>query len=301
MLVLALLLLAGIIGIKGWKAWKGHNVWAQTGRVECEQCLQDLAYVPGSKDPLQALDLYLPHRQKSGLLPLIIWIHGGAWLSGDKTYSPAQFLLDRGYAVASLNYRLSDRHSFPAQIYDCKAAVRYLRYLSDKYNLDPQRFGVWGHSAGGHLAALLGTSCDVKEMEGDLGYNNYSSRVQAVADWCGPSDLVTIASQAPPKCKIDFKSPDNPVARLLGSDQSHAAYFAASPVKYVRKDNPPFLILHGQIDDIVPVEQARELYRLLKNAGVPVTCHIAPGDGHGLGKSEFYAEAGDFFDQHLKK
>jgi acetyl esterase/lipase len=296
LIMLSLLLLAGLVGFRGFRAWK-----SMAGPVDCAQWLKNLQYVPASTDPFQSLDLYLPRKPQSELAPLVVWIHGGAWVGGDKNYAPAQFLLSRGYAVASLNYRLADKHPHPAQIFDCKAAIRFLRAHAREYKLDPERFGVWGQSAGGHLVALLGTSGDIKELEGNLGNNNYSSRVQAVADWCGPTDLLSIASQAPPNCRIDFKSPTNPVAVLMGANKSTEACLSASPIKYVRKDNPPFLILHAEDDDIVPVGQSKELGRALKEVAVPVLCHIAPEGGHGLGKKEFIDETVDFFDKYLKK
>jgi len=135
----------------------------------------------------QKLDLYLPKAEKK--LPLIIWIHGGAWLAGSKTDGVPLNYLAEGYAVASINYRLSQHAIFPAQIEDCKAAVRYLRANAQKYNLDPNCFGAWGPSAGGHLVALLGTAGDVNEF--DTGKNlAVSSRVQAVVDYFGPTDLL---------------------------------------------------------------------------------------------------------------
>src|SRR4029077_7199543 len=125
------------------------------------------------------LDLYLP-KSADGPLPLVVWVHGGAWRAGSKEQTPALFLLTRGYAVASINYRLSQHARFPAQIEDCKAAIRWLRAHAEEYNLAPDHFGAWGASAGGPLVALLGTSGDVKELEGHEGPPDESSRVQAV-------------------------------------------------------------------------------------------------------------------------
>ncbi|MBN2000034.1 alpha/beta hydrolase, partial [candidate division KSB1 bacterium] len=133
------------------------------------------------------LDLYIPAAE--GPLPLVIWIHGGAWRAGDKNVTPAVPLLtDHGFAVASISYRFSQHAIFPAQLHDCKAAVRWLRAHANKYHLDPLRFGVWGASAGGHLAAMLGTTGDEGTLEGKVGRKRGSSRVQAVCDWFGPTD-----------------------------------------------------------------------------------------------------------------
>ena len=134
------------------------------------------------------LDLYRPEKI-SGPLPVIIWIHGGGWNRGRKERCPAVALVDDGFAVASVDYRLSSVAPFPAQIQDCKAAVRWLRANASTYHLDPDNVGVWGNSAGGHLAALLGTSGGVSELEGDGDNMQYSSRVQAVCDVAGPVDL----------------------------------------------------------------------------------------------------------------
>lgn len=247
------------------------------------------------------MDLYVPRKAKHQPYPVIVWIHGGAWMSGDKNHPPAKAILERGYALASLNYRLSPQETFPAQIYDCKAAIRYLRAHAGEYKLDPDRIGVWGASAGGHLAALLGTSGDVKELEGELGNNEMSSRVQAVVEWAGPSDLLSLPSQSGPNSKINFKSENNPVAGLMGKEHGSANdYLKASPVHYVSADDPPFLIIHAQNDDVVPVGQAKELEAALSKVHVQLQCRICHSGGHALSKPEFVNETMDFFDKHLR-
>src|SRR3954465_965676 len=149
---------------------------------------RDLEYVRGGHER-QRLDLYVPEKA-DGPLPVIVWVHGGAWLGGSKEGGgPALPFVRRGYAVASVNYRLSQHARFPAQIEDCKAAIRWLRANAKTYKLDPDRFGAWGASAGVHLVALLGTSGDVKDLGGDGGTTGQSSRVQAVVDWFGPTDV----------------------------------------------------------------------------------------------------------------
>lgn len=281
---------------------KAYKVWSKSKSVKDEvpaAVFRDLYYADGSKDPYQSLDIFIPRKPKSLPMPLIVWIHGGAWMAGDKNHPPIGPVLSRGYALASLNYRLSQQAPHPAQIHDCKASMRYIAANAKKYKIDMNRVGVWGHSAGGHLAALMGTSNNVKELEGNLGNESFSSSVQAAAEWAGPSDLASIASQAPANCKIDFKSPTNPVAGLLGPNQSLQAHLAASPVQYVDKDDPPFFILHAEDDDIVPVGQARELSEILKRFGVEHYCRIPERGGHALSKGEFIDETMDFFDKHL--
>ena len=151
---------------------------------------RDLVYAKTPQREL-ALDLYIPDGATKP--PLIVWVHGGAWRAGSKAKPPALWMLERGYAVASISYRLSQQAVFPAQIHDCKAAIRWLRAHASKYGYDAERIGAWGASAGGHLVALLGTSSGVKELEGDLGYNDQSSRVQAVVDYFGPTDVTAMS------------------------------------------------------------------------------------------------------------
>lgn len=295
LVVFALLFLVSVL------SFKVYRVWSKSAQKFSGQCIKDIEYVPGSGNPFQYMDIYIPDKPKSLPMPVIVWIHGGAWVAGDKNHPPAQFILERGYAVASLNYRLSNAALFPAQIHDCKAAIRFLRAHAGEYKIDPERIGVWGHSAGGHLAALLAASGNVNELEGELGNNKFSSRIQAAAEWAGPSDLFSVASQAGPECKIDFKSPTNPVALLLGPQAKEVDYLRASPVHFVTKDDPPVLILHAEDDDVVPVAQAKELCAALKKKQVLHLCHIADSGGHGLFKPEFIEETMDFFDKNLNK
>jgi acetyl esterase/lipase len=254
------------------------------------------------------MDLYLPKR--SGVAapaPVIVYVHGGAWLSGDRHDRLALPLVAQGgYAVASIEYRLSQVATFPAQIEDCKAAVRWLRAKSRLYDLDPAHIGAWGTSAGGHLAALLGTTGDVKELEGDEGNLIYSSRVQAVCDWFGPTDFLQIGQQAkhlPVPSAIDHDAPDSPEAKLIGGPikQNSDKAKAANPITYITKDDAPFLILHGDRDPLVPLAQSQLLDTALKAAGVESTLVIVQGAGHGFGGKENLQKVQEFFDKHLKK
>lgn len=260
--------------------------------------LRDLEYIPGGHKR-NKLDLYLPEQAKAyNPLPLIIWIHGGAWLEGSKDDCPATRFLGKGYAVASINYRLSQHAIFPTQIEDCKAAVRWLRANSDKYGIDAARIGVWGSSAGGHLAALLGTAGDVKEF--DKGENlNCSSRVQVVCDFFGPTDF-TKMSQFPGE--MDHDAPDSPESELIGGaiQQNKEKAQRANPITYVTKDDPPFLIVHGDKDPLVPHSQSQFLYEALKKAGVKVRFHTVKGAGHGFDNSQVDKMVDDFFNRHLE-
>ncbi len=258
--------------------------------------LRDLAYVANGH-PRQKLDLYLPKNATNA--PLIVWVHGGAWKQGDKDRTPAQIFVEEGYAVASINYRLSQHAVFPAQIEDCKAAIRWLRVHAKDHGYNPDRIAAWGSSAGGHLVALLGTSGDVKEF--DTGANpGVSSRVQAVVDFFGPTDF-TQMGKFPSTIKHD--APDSPESELIGGavQQNKAKAARANPITYVTADDPPFLILHGDKDSTVPLNQSELLEAALKKAGVDVAFHVVKGAGHGFGGPEINEKVRQFLAKHLKK
>lgn len=265
---------------------------------------RDLRY--GPHEERNVLDLYVP--KSDAPLPLIIWVHGGGWQNGSKNPgNPAMRLLTRGYAVAAINYRLSQHGVFPAQIEDCKAAIRFLRASAKKYHLDPEAFGVWGSSAGGHLVALLGTSGDVKELEGTIGdHDAVSSRVQAVCDFYGPTDLTRMAEQSKKKGRIDHDAPNSPESKLIGGpiQENKAKAAKANPIEYVSKDDPPFLIVHGDADPLVPLGQSEILLAALKKAGVKSELVVIKDGGHGgkgFATPETQEKVARFFDAHLRK
>ena len=235
---------------------------------EGTQAYRDVHY--GPHETRNVYDLYVPkpagEAKEAKPLPLVIWIHGGGWQNGGKGGGPATALLEQGFAVATINYRLSGDAIFPAQIHDCKAAVRHLRGKAKEYGIDPERFGVWGSSAGGHLVALVGTSGDVKELEGDVGdFTSVSSRVQAVCDWFGPTDLSKMGGR-----HDDAGSPESKL--IGGAMQEHLDRVAkANPITYVSADDPAFLIQHGDKDPVVPYNQSELLRDALEKAKVPVT------------------------------
>lgn len=230
----------------------------------------------------EVLDLFLPEQRDNKPLPLMIWIHGGAWLGGSHSNPPVLYLVKKGLAIASIEYRFSSHAKWPAQSYDCKAAIRFLRSNASKYGIDPDRFGVGGDSAGGHLAAFLGTSGDVPEMEGDLGVAGVSSRVQAVVDWFGPTDVTLMAQQSGPHSMIQHDAPNSPESLLLGGpvQEKHELAKTANPLTYVDKSDPPFLIMHGDNDQLVPRDQSVILAKALIDAGVEVTMQTIAGAGH---------------------
>jgi acetyl esterase/lipase len=236
--------------------------------LEGVQVLRNLEYVQGGHER-NRLDLYLPEKTARPL-PVILWIHGGGWVGGDKSNGPAFRFATKGYVVAAMNYRFSQHAIFPAQIQDCKAAVRWLRANARKYDLDADRIGAWGSSAGGHLVALLGTTAGVKEFEGPGGNADQSSRVQAVVDWFGPTDFLTVGTK-------DTRT------KLLGGDpqKNKERAIKASPLTYVSRDVAPFLIMHGDQDKTVPISQSETFADALKKAGADATFVIVKGGKHG--------------------
>jgi acetyl esterase/lipase len=254
----------------------------------------DVPYVEGGGKS-QSLDIFVPPGATKPM-PLVIWVHGGGWQQGDKAQSPAVGLLRWGYVVASINYRLTDEAIFPAQINDCKAAVRWLRAHAEEHHIDPDHIGAWGASAGGHLVALLGTAGDQKDLEGTGGNEKFPSNVQAVCDLFGPSDLAKV---------LDDTAANSALPKLLGGPLRQHLDDAkrASPITYVTKDDPPFLILHGTKDPLVNVRQSKWLDEALTKAGVESHLEILEGAGHG-GREFVTLENRkmvlSFFDKHLK-
>ena len=260
--------------------------------------LRDLEYARvGDKKLL--LDLYLPEKA-SAPLPAVVGIHGGGWANGSKAGGQGSWLARHGYAVAVINYRLSGEAIFPAQIEDCKAAVRWLRANANKYNLDPDRFGATGHSAGGHLVSLLASTGD----EFDKGeYLDFSSRIQAAVPSAGPTDFLQMDANAPKGARLKHDDSESPEARLIGGSiqENKEKVAKANPITYVSKDDPPFLIVHGDSDDVVPAHQAQLLHEALKKAGVETSLHLVKGAGHAAGGRKVNERIVAFFDKHLKK
>ncbi len=263
---------------------------------------RDIAYIENGHER-QKLDLYLPKLRGDKPLPIVVWVHGGGWRQGNRFPCPALFLTQHGYAVASIGYRLSDAAQFPAQIHDCKAAIRFLRSRHDVYHIDPQKIGVWGSSAGGHLVALLGTSGNSPELEGTLGTVSEASTVNAVCDYFGPTDLLKMAAQSDTNSRIDHDDPRSPESLLLGGpvQQQREVARLANPLTFVDREDPPFLIVHGDRDPLVPTEQSRMLAAALKTQGVDHELMIVSGGGHGpFREPEQLNKVRDFFDKSLQ-
>jgi len=252
------------------------------------------------------LNILRPKQIPEEPMPAIVYIHGGGWRGGTNNPAPNVIYARNGYFTAAVEYRLSGEAQFPAQIEDCKAAIRWLRANAEQLHIDPDRIGVWGGSAGGHLVALLGTSIGVKELEGTGGNPEQSTAVQCVLDLFGPSDLPAMVD-AP--SNIDRHSPNCPETLFLGGrieDKPEVAK-AAGPVTYVDGNEPPFLIFHGTRDMVVPYNQSEILYEALKKVDCDVTFVPVEGAGHGFRGNaitpsvrEIDAMKLEFFNKHLK-
>jgi acetyl esterase/lipase len=247
------------------------------------------------------LDLYLP-TNASGRLPLIVWIHGGGWHTSPTArddYLPGR-VVGRGYALASIDYRDSKTARFPAQVQDCKAAVRWLRAHAAEYGIDPDRVGVWGISAGGHLAAFMGLSGGEKEYEGDGGNAEFSSRVRAACDFCGPTDLFQLDTPETTNAAAALRQM---VEDFVGGKLEERRDLVAkvNPATHADPGDPPILILHGDADPLIAFKQSELLYQALMAAGVEVTLGVAKGGSHLFVGSEIDRTVDAFFDLHLKR
>jgi acetyl esterase/lipase len=270
---------------------KGQLPAALLEKIDIET---DVEYAKAGDVSLK-LDIYKPKAASSTPRPCVVWIHGGGWQGGNKSSGRGllpQFVAPGNYVGVSVGYRLTDVAAFPAQIHDCKAAIRYIRANAAKLGIDPDKIGVWGGSAGGHLVSLLGTSGDVKELEGNLGTTRVSSRVTCVVDYCGPSDF--------PYFELT-EGARVPITKLLGGLPKDTPEIAkqASPITYITKDDPPFLIVHGTADATVPFDQAVRFHDAQKKAGLDTTFIKIEGGGHGFGGPEITSRVAAFFDKHL--
>ena len=225
------------------------------------------------------LDLYMPADRESP--PLVVYVHGGAWRFGSRDSVSPIDLVERGYAIASVSFRLTPVAPLPAQVHDIKGAIRFLRANAERYGFDARHIGITGVSSGGHLAALVGLTNGSKEHEGDVGGNSgVSSDVQAIVSYFGASNLTTILAQSTPR-GIEIRTPA--LELLLGgavADKAELARFG-SPVFHVDAGDPPLLLLHGDQDPQMPINQAHELHGVAKQAGLVVAFEVVHGAGHG--------------------
>lgn len=251
------------------------------------------------------LDLYLPS-DRTRPAPLVVFVHGGAWRSGSKQRMPLTGLVRDGFAVASADYRLTPAARFPAQIHDLKAAIRFLRAKQDDYGYDAQRIAIAGTSAGGHLAVLVGVTNGHERLEGQVGEHlGESSDVQAIISFYGAGNLLTILRQSTPH-GLGVRIPA--LELLLGGQPEDRPELAglASPLSHVDKTDPALLLLHGDQDPQMPINQSHELYGKYKEYGLPVQFEVVHGAGHGGKKFREYYDGRHthllttFLDAHIK-
>lgn len=278
-----LLLPFGVAGAQPPKIEEHHDlVFAEPGGVKL---LVDVDVPAASEKP-----------------PLVMYFHGGGWQGGDRKHARLRWLLVRGYAVARVEYRMSHEAIFPAQIHDCKGVLRWLRAREEEFGYDAERVVVAGSSAGGHLAALMGTSGGVDELEGNVGGNlDQSSRVQGVVDYYGPTDFLLRAKNQPAKTD----DPKGSVYKLLGGSVSKKQSLAtlASPATHVTKDDPPLLMFHGEDDRVVYLSQSQRLRSAYEKIGLHAQLQVIPKAGHGWkppsdGEYELVLE---FLAKHLRR
>jgi acetyl esterase/lipase len=257
------------------------------------EIIEDVEFGNGGGRALR-LHIVRPAQPVQEPLPVVVFVHGGWWRSGDRSRGIPSLvaLAEKGYLGAAIEYRLTDEAQWPAQIEDCKCAIRYLRAHADYWGIDPDRIGVWGRSAGGHLVSMLGSTAEADDLEGSGGWSEQPSDVQAVCNWFGMADLTLLGHD----------EPDAPAARLVGGPVRDNVETAkhASPVTHVSSDSAPHLIMHGTQDTVVSPSQSELLQETLTKAGVESTLHFIEGKGHEDLGDEAVAEVHAFFDRHLR-
>ena len=268
--VAALSALAGLIGCAPYG-------WPRSG----EKIIRNVVFSQPNNHPLR-MDLYVPKTATPA--PVVVWIFGGSWKFGSKAYHVNLRDLTRsGIAVAAIEYRLSGTAIYPAQLQDCEAAVEWLRAHGAEVGIDPKRIGVSGESSGGHLAALLGT------VEG-------KAKIRAVCALYPPTDLITLGA------KYENPKQLSNIDRLLGGRVSRKISLAkeASPLEHVSNDSPPFLLIHGANDTLVPLDQSQQFDEKLKRVGVESRLSVVPEKGHWfLLNPAQLSEVAQFFCRHF--
>jgi len=275
---------------------------------------KDVNYA-GDSEIYHMLDIYLPDVEKQ-VYPAVVVVYGSAWFSnnmkGSVLESLGKPLLNAGFAVVAPNHRSSMDAKFPAQINDIKAAIRFVRANAANYRIDPTFIGITGFSSGGHLAALAGTSGSVRrftvgsssaDIEGSVGpFTSFSSSVDAIVDWFGPTDFLVMDSCGSNMAHNPANSPESSL--IGGAIQENKDKCAlANPITYVDSNDPPFLILHGDKDPLVPYCQSELLYNALQSAGVQSRFVLVPDGQHGPGlfEEKYYQMMVDFLNEIIEK
>ena len=249
----------------------------------------DIPYAKAAGRTL-CLDLYLPSQVYKNP-PLLVWIHGGAWMRGSKESINLGFV-EMGFAMASIEFRLSGISRFPAQIHDIKAAIRFLRFVASDYGYDATNLGILGVSSGGHLAALVGVTNEVDAFEGEIGEHlDQSSSVQSVVSYFGASNLTTILDQSTPH-GLSVRVPALDLFIGGQPDKVLEIARAASPVFHVNCQSPPLFLVHGDQDPQMPINQSHELYGIYQKYGVEAHFEVVHGGYHG---------GDEFFDSRINK
>ena len=252
------------------------------------------------------LQVDIAQPEGEGPHPAIVFVHGGGWRGGHrKGYRGAVLnAAKRGFFAMTVTYRLTEpdenqkaKNPFPAAVHDVKCAIRWLRANAEKYKVDTNRIGVTGGSAGGHLSLMIGLSDASAGLEGTGGHADQSSRVQAVVNYFGPTDMVLLCETSPGAAPIVGSFLDG------SPDEQAANYKASSPVTHITKDDPPVLTIHGDLDRLVPPSQAKTLDQKMKEAGLTHELLILKGQAHGF-RGAAGKQASDamfaFFEKHLK-
>ena len=278
-----------------------HCLTSDAADTNQPQVIRDLPFASTGALTLK-LDLHLP--EKSPRSPMIVWVHGGAWRSGSRTSMPLGKLVEAGYAVASVDYRLSTQARFPAQVHDIKAAIRFLRGHGAEWKLPTNSIVIAGDSAGGHLAALVGVSNGHAELEGAVGDDpKQSSAVQGIISFYGGANLMSILKQSTPH-GLSVRVPA--LDLLLGGQPEVVPELArlASPVFHVDRSDPPLLLLHGDQDPQMPINQAHELMGAYRKLDLPAHLEVVHGTAHG-GAAFYDAERMEvvkaFLERHFGK
>jgi len=287
------------------KKQRKRTGWLGDGSIPANvRAVKDITY--GSKSASQKLDLFIPPssvlKNKNGL-PLVIWIHGGGWNSGDKAGGPITPLLESGFATASINYRLSTEAKWPAQLDDCRSALSYLRAHAGEYGIDEKRIGLWGGSAGGHLVLMMALKGEPPVNQGQVVSKAVSAHpldVRAICDWFGPTDIGSFAREPKPNVYV--------VQMIQGLIGATGAAYAdgcadASPITHVGhlKQLPPILIMHGRNDGLVPLRQSEMFVEKMKSSGMNNVKLVTVNGGHGYPGFELPAmmQVVAFFKEHL--
>ncbi|MFC1847338.1 alpha/beta hydrolase fold domain-containing protein [Chloroflexota bacterium] len=247
------------------------------------EIIKDIEYGRAGDIPL-LLDTYIPETPISDPMPAVMWIHGGSWKSFSKSTGSyhARYLAEHGFLTVSIDYRLSGVAPFPAAVEDCKCAVRWLRANTEKYNIDPSQIGVWGGSAGGHLAMMAGCADETVGLEGDGGWAELSSRVQAVCSSYGLNNLLESYKEIEEKRGSVLDSSRE--VQFLGCHpaENPDLWNAASPINHVTADDPPLLLVHGELDQTAPIIKSEQMYEAYQQVGLEVTLVRISEAGHAF-------------------